>query len=293
MAGVVNSAFADVWVAARPWQWVKNGVVLLPWAFGLRVGDADATRLVIVTLFGFCALSSGTYLMNDIADRAADRADPLRRSRPIAAGRLAVGTAALYAIAAFLLGLFALSRVAAERGDSVLYLGLGYIALTSAYSFAIKRIEGLGAVTVACGFVLRVFAGGAAAGVVVSHWLTLCTFLGALAVALGKRFADARVSQRDPLARRRLERAARLAAVAFLIAYLAYASSERTRAMFDADGLWASVLPLGWGVFRFFALTKTSTRAIDPARVFLTDPQLVGCVVVYAAICGLVIHRAS
>lgn len=293
MARLVRAAIADVWVAARPWQWVKNGVVLLPWAFGLRVGDAEATRLVMITVLGFCALSSGTYLMNDIADRATDRADPLRRFRPIASGRLSAGLAALCAIVAFLLGLVALRVVAAERDESVLHFGLAYIALTTAYSFAIKRIEGLGAIAVAGGFVLRVFAGGAAAGVVVSHWLTLCTFLGALAVALGKRFADARVSNRDELALRRLEHAARFAAVAFLIAYLAYAAAERTRAMFGADGLWASVLPLGWGVFRFFALTKTSTRAIDPARVFLTDPQLLGCVVVYAAICGFVIHRAS
>ena len=73
---------------ARPTQWLKNGVVLVPLVFA---GEADTTLLVKFALLAFvvfCLLSSAVYTFNDLIDREKDRQHPLKKSRPIASGKV-------------------------------------------------------------------------------------------------------------------------------------------------------------------------------------------------------------
>ena len=79
-------------VSLRPEQWTKNLLVFAGVLFGGRLTDRDAVASAVATFLVFCALSGAVYLFNDIADRAADQNHPLKRGRPLAAGRLAVGT---------------------------------------------------------------------------------------------------------------------------------------------------------------------------------------------------------
>ena len=67
--------------ALRPQQWIKNGLVFLPFVFSVNVAwspsnfDPVSDMLVKLALLavGFCALSSATYLLNDMMDRHRDR----------------------------------------------------------------------------------------------------------------------------------------------------------------------------------------------------------------------------
>jgi 4-hydroxybenzoate polyprenyltransferase len=65
-----------------------------------------------------------------------------------------------------------------------------YLGLNVAYSLRLKHVVLLDAFCIATGFILRVKAGGYAAGVAVSPWLLLCTFFLALFLALCKRRAE-------------------------------------------------------------------------------------------------------
>ena len=75
----------------RPAQWTKNLIVFAGLLFG-QVGGAPAflnphaIGQAIGAFFIFCALSGVVYLINDVADREADRLHPLKRHRPIASG---------------------------------------------------------------------------------------------------------------------------------------------------------------------------------------------------------------
>ena len=63
-------------VLARPWQWIKNGLVLAALVFSHRLFHPRDAVLAAVALVAFCALSSFAYVLNDISDRGADRLNP-------------------------------------------------------------------------------------------------------------------------------------------------------------------------------------------------------------------------
>src|SRR2546428_12837931 len=72
----------------RPRQWSKNVFVLAGIVFAGRLFEARAELRVLACFALFCAASSAVYLANDVADRAIDAHHPLKRTRPIASGRL-------------------------------------------------------------------------------------------------------------------------------------------------------------------------------------------------------------
>src|ERR1700739_1707545 len=82
-----------IFALARPYQWLKNGLVLPALLFGQRLFDPHAVMLACVALAAFCAISSTGYVINDICDRETDRLHPEKCSRPLAAGELRVGEA--------------------------------------------------------------------------------------------------------------------------------------------------------------------------------------------------------
>ena len=204
---------------ARPIQWVKNLLVFLPLLFAVHLvwsPDDLATLLAyaprLALLFGaFCALSSAIYVLNDLADRNADRQHPVKRRRPIASGQLpawlaAPGMAAL--AAAGMLGLYAipLYLIPAETGDKpggvLALIGAIYLASNVAYSLRLKRVALVDAMLVASGYVLRAVAGAVAVGAAPSPWLYAVTAAGALFMVVGRRYAEARLAGDDPEAQR-------------------------------------------------------------------------------------------
>jgi decaprenyl-phosphate phosphoribosyltransferase len=67
------------------------------------------------------------------------------------------------------------------------YTVLAYLALTTAYTYKLKRMPVYDIVAVAAGFVLRAVAGAAATNVSISQWLFIVTSFGALLMVVGKR----------------------------------------------------------------------------------------------------------
>jgi 4-hydroxybenzoate polyprenyltransferase len=175
----------DLLRTARTRQWVKNGFVLLPAVFGGAFRLAPLGRTVLATA-AFCLAASGLYFINDIADRHADRLHARKRHRPIADGRLgvttAVATAAVLLAASLLLGL-----AASLEADGFLAV---YIVSTLAYSAWLKHVVILDVIVLAAGYVLRIAAGAAAASVVPSEWLLLCSLFLALFLGFGKRYNE-------------------------------------------------------------------------------------------------------
>ena len=172
--------------ALRPKQWVKNALVFAaPGAAGL-LGKPDILARAGLAFVAMCAVSSATYLVNDIADAEADRAHPNRRLRPVAAGNLSVRIAIAAAAGLFVIGI----GLSLPLGAHFLAVAMAYVAVSTAYTFGLKQVAVFDLVAVASCFVLRAIAGGAATHVAPSMWFLILTSSGALLVVVGKRLAD-------------------------------------------------------------------------------------------------------
>src|SRR5580698_3806895 len=121
---------------ARPHQWSKNLLLLAPLIFSRHLFIARDAAIASAATVAFCALASFAYVLNDIYDRDADRLNPEKRNRPIAAGELSVGSAARFATALAAFGV-ALSLVI---GRAFLLIALVYLLLQFAYSLWAKKI---------------------------------------------------------------------------------------------------------------------------------------------------------
>ena len=53
----------------RPSQWVKNIILFLPMFFAQEIGDVDRLWNVAILFTGFCLLTSGVYVFNDLMAR--------------------------------------------------------------------------------------------------------------------------------------------------------------------------------------------------------------------------------
>lgn len=173
--------------AARVHHYVKNGFIWLPLIFGHKLFEPEAVQRTLAAFVSFSLVASAIYVLNDIRDRNEDRLHPTKRLRPIASGAVSVveaGTFSLMLVAGGVVSAFFLLPT--------MFLGvvLAYVGLNVAYSLHLKSLAIMDIVCIATGFVLRIYAGGIAADVTISHWIVIMTFLMALFLGLTKRRDD-------------------------------------------------------------------------------------------------------
>jgi 4-hydroxybenzoate polyprenyltransferase len=245
---------------ARPRHWVKNVIVLLPVVFAQRILELPAWWRAGLAAGAFCLASSATYAFNDIMDRREDRLHPEKQNRPVAAGRLAPGLAALESIL-LVLGAVGLG-LAVGRGVGVIVLG--YLALQLAYSHLLKHRMLLDVICIAVGFVLRAGAGAVAIGVEASPWLVVCTFTLCLFMGFCKRRTELSALSDSPSKHRRTLLAygprllgALIVATGALavLSYLLYTISPRTVGQFGTHALLCTLPIVVYGIWRFAVLS--------------------------------------
>lgn len=280
--------------AMRPSQWIKNLVVLAAFFFarwdteqrGHPLGVEAIERVALAALL-FCLASSAIYLINDIRDVEADRAHPLKRLRPVAAGTLGVGAAWLAATVLLALGIGGTWWLPA----SFRLLICAYVALQFAYTFGLKRVALLDVFMIALGFVLRAIGGALAIDVRISPWLLLCTFLLALFLGLCKRRHeklllddDGAQQHREALAGydgRLLDLLIGIAASSTVVSYALYTLSTETVAKFGTSRLGLTIPFVVFGVFRYLDVAYRQEEGGRPEKVLLTDRVLIVTVVLY------------
>jgi decaprenyl-phosphate phosphoribosyltransferase len=283
-------------IAARPRQWIKNGLLLVaPLAAGALTTPMTFIR-VAIGMVAFCLLCGGAYLFNDARDREADRRHPVKRERPVAAGRVGVDTAVVAGGVLVAGGL----GVAAALGLRFLLVAVAYLGLSAAYTLGLKRIPIIDIGAVAGCFVLRALAGGAAAEVPISRWFAVVVCAAALFVVAGKRYSEQRLlgveaprarstlrAYRPPVLRLAWSAAALVAVVAYSLWALAHPDRH-------ADVAWAelSIIPFALGVGRYARRLDEGAGGAPEEIAFGDRPlQLIGAV--WAAVFALGIYLGT
>ena len=291
-----RSSAVALLVSLRPNQWTKNLLVFAPLIFAVRLFDPPSVVRATAGFLVFCALSSVVYLINDCLDRDADRTHPLKRFRPIAAGEISRSTALLTAAA---LASAALAGAAA-LGWLFFIVAAGYVVLQTLYSVALKHVVILDALTLAIGFVLRAIGGAAVIDVVVSHWLFVCTILGALFIALAKRrhelvlLADGAGTHRpilDEYSPYLLDQMIAVVTASTLISYVFYTISPETEQKFGTGWLGLTIPFALYGIFRYLYLVHRRDGGGSPSDLLLNDRPLLACVTLWVIAVVLIVYH--
>jgi 4-hydroxybenzoate polyprenyltransferase len=259
----------------RPRQWPKNGFVFVALFFDGKLLRLESLLPTIGAFFLLCLMSSAVYIMNDLADIESDRQHPVKKERPLAAGKLKPQTALVFAV------VFAVGSLAAGfflNWDFGLVL-LAYLLSQIAYSFWLKHVVLLDISIVTAGFVLRI-----AAGVTIidvqrfSPWLYLFGGFLALFMVLGKRRHELVLlgqnagSHRAILKEYNLELIDRLLGIVTTSAVVSYSLYTFLSEGLPENHLMMLTIPFVlYGIFRYLYLIHVQETGGAPEEILLRD----------------------
>ncbi len=281
----------------RPKHWIKNVFLFAGIVFGQQLLSGESVLAVIGGFICFCGLSSAAYIINDLWDMQADRLHPLKRDRPLAAGRISpraatllgvVLTAVMLAWAFWLGSLFGL-------------IGVFYTGLNLAYTFWLKHEPIVDVIAISVGFVLRAVAGVALLkGVELSPWLIVCTFCLCLFLGFGKRRSElAEYGEQASEFRRvhelyskvMLDQMLSITSGITVVAFLMYTLHPRTVELIGNYHLVYTTPLVLYGIFRFLLLIETG-KARGPVEVMVRDRPFQLALVAWTLAClGIIFGR--
>lgn len=173
-------------------QWSKNIILFMPIFFGGKLVDFD---LLLFTTLGFITFSftaSLVYVFNDLRDIEEDRNHPQKKNRPIASGR--ISNKETLGLLLFLILIVSTLTLYINVLSFTVVLFL-YLLINILYSIRLKRVPIVELIVVTGCYILRLLAGGAITEIVVSNWLLIVIFFGALLFISGKRLTEKRNSK--------------------------------------------------------------------------------------------------
>ena len=158
------------------------------------------------------------------------------------------------------------------------------------YSSFLKRMIILDVMVVSAGYLLRVVAGALIIDVTVSPWLYLTIGLGALFIALGKRYSELRAagsnaaSQRSVLGQYTREFLGQLIGISSTATLVAYALYTFTASNVPNNHSMMLTVPfVVFGLFRYLYLINQTNEAESPELVIIKDKPLVIDILMWAA----------
>jgi 4-hydroxybenzoate polyprenyltransferase len=287
--------------AARPRQWIKNFALFAAIIFSGQL-DSDSAKLISFEAFLiFCAASSATYLLNDVFDIDRDREHPFKKKRPIASGAIPVPVA----IGAALLLIAIIIPLSYKINPAFFLSVIGYLVLQMLYSFYLKSVILVDVMTIATGFVLRIYAGVWAIDAHLNVWFLLTVISFALFLAIGKRRSELTLLQSHAAKHREtllhypenlLDILTAMFANSTWLTYAFFAFLQPTiyarprlinlldsfaLPFTQAKYLMATVPIVIYGVMRYLYIIYEKKEGESPERVLLTDKPLLATVIIW------------
>lgn len=264
----------------RPRQWTKNVVLLAGVIFDRQLSISHPMPFIrsLAGLLLFSLISSAVYIINDIVDVEADRQHPIKRTRPIASGKLPISTAIAAAVVLLLFS-FPLAYFLAP---AFALICLVYFLMNLAYTNWLKHIPVLDVLILAAGFVLRVGAGVTVIQVQrFSPWLYVVTTLLALYLGFGKRraelalLADGANSHRKVLSGYTIPLLDQFITIVSSTTIIAYSLYTFSAPNLPTNHVMMLTIPFAlYGIFRYLYLIQVKQSGGAPEELLLTDRPL-------------------
>ena len=280
--------FVSLVKLARPSQWLKNGVVLAALIFSGEAMHMAALEIGALAVLVFCLLSSSAYILNDLVDCENDRHHPLKKDRPIASGRVSKPVAMLCGAGLLVVALGGAWYV----NRSFFVISLLFFGLNLSYSFWLKNVVIVDAMSIAVGFVLRAYAGAFAIGVPASKWLLINTLFLALFLAFGKRRHELVFLEGDAASHRTilskyspylLDQLIGVVTASVAVVYMLYTFSSEVSTKLGTENLFMTIPFVVYGIFRYLYLIHKEERGGSPTEVLISDRPIMINVILWLA----------
>lgn len=297
--------FKNIIKTARPTHWVKNLAIFAALVFSGNLFNTDLFRLTFWAFVIFSLAASACYFANDVADAQTDRLHPVKKNRPVARGKLKVIDALFFSVVLAALSVLFASFISFFFLATVVI----YIALQVAYTFFFKKIPVVDVLSIATGFLLRVWAGAFVINFHLSVWFLLCVISGSLFLAAGKRKAELAVLEkfgRSPRLAYKPEMLDSYLVMFGTASWLSWAlftffNSQSTQfLLFSSDfpltlagiGKWMMLtIPVViFGIMRYLYISFTTTLAQSPERTLIKDKYLLGAFLTWGALILLTLY---
>ena len=263
----------------RPEQWVKNFFVFLPLFFGQEMTNKVAIIHTCIAFIAFSLISSSIYCFNDIIDIEADKLHPRKKHRPLASGKLSKTTGWISLIVCAMLS-FLISFLNKDSHNMFPIIIISYFLLNISYTIKLKRYVIVDVFVIAINFVLRLVSGSVTAGVTLSHWIVMMTFLLALFLAFAKRredvlfFENTGVKSRANISRYNipfLNSVLSILAAVTIVSYLMYTVSPEVIERFNSPYIYLTSIFVIAGILRYLHLTQVHEQSGSPTKILLKD----------------------
>jgi len=298
---------------ARPRQWIKNLSMFAALFFsGFMFEDHYFMRVVWAFVI-FTITTGSVYIFNDIIDAPIDRLHPFKKKRPIASGELPISLAAFTAILGFFVSLF----LSWSYDVFFFSMVLLYTILHFSYSLKLKQIPILDVLSIASGFVIRVYAGALVVNLHMSVWFLFTVVSLALFMAVAKRQSERTLikglvgdlkGHRVTLSRytqRLLDIYTGMFSNATWISYALFSFNFAPftptghllslytilpRTFTNAKIMMATVPLVIYGIMRYLQLVYEQNQGESPERVLLSDKPLITAGILYGILTFAIIY---
>ncbi len=314
-----NNYFFYILQTARLRQWIKNisifATLVFSGFFFFKPADGPSYLSIVFKAFlTFCLLTSSVYIINDIMDLKADQQHPVKKKRPIAAGKLPVPIA-IFAVLILLASVFLFSF---SFPPFFRLLCLIYLLLQIFYALKLKHLPILDIISIGAGFLIRIYAGAVVVNLHMSVWFLLTVVSLSLFLAVGKRQSERTLFNPENLGNSRqilkkysmrlLDQYTAMFANATWLSYAlftfqneyinatpAYARFPELyiilpRALQSQKILMLTVPLVIFGVMRYLALVYEENKGESPDLVLLKDKTLLTTVTVFGLMVMAIIY---
>ncbi|OGD86314.1 hypothetical protein A2Z23_00130 [Candidatus Curtissbacteria bacterium RBG_16_39_7] len=262
-------------------------------------------------LIVFAGLGTASYLLNDVIDAPNDKLPPTKKQRLVASGRLSPK----YALAISFFLFFVFLAFAFWFSPFLFAIVFLFSLLQFLYSPFLKNIILLDVLTVAAGYILRVYAGAVIIDAHVTVWFLLAVVSLSLLLAIGKRRSERTLLLAQAPAHRKtllhypeslLDSLVIMFATATFITYtlftfleplpppsptvLIFLGEQLPRTFVATKFLMITIIPVLYGIMRYLYLIYEKKEGESPEEILVSDGPLFTSVLLWLILVLTVVY---